>query len=33
MKFGIALTTAATPVYREAEQRDFLVEALKISES
>ena len=33
MKFGIALTTAATPVHREAEQRDFLVEALKISES
>ena len=32
MKFGIALTTAATPVYKETEQRDFLVEALKISE-
>ncbi|MED6296150.1 MAG: TIGR03619 family F420-dependent LLM class oxidoreductase [Chloroflexota bacterium] len=33
MKFGMALTTAATPVYKESEQRDLMVEALKVSES
>ena len=33
MKFGIALTTAASPVFRESEQKDYLLEASEISEA
>jgi len=33
MKFGVALTTAASPVFTESEQKDFLLEASEISES
>lgn len=33
MKFGVALTTAASPVFRESEQKDYLLEASEISEA
>ncbi|SVB69347.1 uncharacterized protein METZ01_LOCUS222201, partial [marine metagenome] len=33
MKFGVALTTAASPVFTESEQKDFLLEASEISEA
>ena len=33
MKFGVALTTAASPVFRESEQKDYLLEASKICEA
>ena len=33
MKFGVALTTAASPVFKESEQKDYLLEASKICEA
>ena len=33
MKFGIALTTSASPVFREFEQKDYILEVAKISET
>jgi len=33
MKFGVALTTAASPVFRESEQKDYLLEASEICEA
>ena len=33
MKFGVALTTAASPVFKESEQKDYLLEASEICET
>lgn len=33
MKFGIALTTSVSPVFREFEQKEYILEVAKISEA
>ena len=33
MKFGIALTTSVSPVFREFEQKEYILEVAEISEA